>query len=88
MILQGSIEIQISEVFARLITASLHGIEVEEIESDEAVEDVIREMSNTIAGHLKANFQESGLSCELSIPSVTTGSDFEIETLGLVRDER
>jgi CheY-specific phosphatase CheX len=85
---KGNLDIQISESFARLVTASMQDIAVEEIESDQEVEDAIRELSSMIAGSLQANLRDSGLSCELSILSVTTGSDFESETFDMMRNER
>ncbi|MBW1758984.1 MAG: chemotaxis protein CheX [Deltaproteobacteria bacterium] len=84
----GCIRIHVSNAFARLITAGMLGMDLDEIQDEEDVHDVIRELSNMIGGKLKSNFCDSGLSCDLSIPSITTGSDFEINIPDMTRHER
>jgi len=49
---------------------------------------VIGELSNMIGGDLKSRLCDAGLPCQLSIPSITSGSDFKIESRGWVRSER
>jgi CheY-specific phosphatase CheX len=83
----GTMAIQVSDVFARLMTAAMMGIESEEIESEEEVKDVIREVCNIVGGSLKSALDDLGLSSEISIPSITTGKDFVIETLNMERYE-
>ena len=77
--LMGSVSIHVSDTFARIMAAAMLGMEVEEIEGEE-VNDVIGELSNMIGGDLKSRFCDLGFPCELSIPSVTSGSDFKIES--------
>jgi chemotaxis protein CheX len=84
----GCVSIQLLQDFARFITASMLGMEPEEIESDEEVNDVIGELSNMVGGGLKSRLCDAGLACALSIPSITTGSDFCIKSKGWVRNER
>lgn len=84
----GTVSIQLSDSFARFITASMLGLGLEEIEGEEEVNDVIGEVSNMVGGNLKSGFCDIGLICELSIPSITTGSDFKIESLNWGRHER
>ena len=84
----GSIEIQISNTFARIMTAAMLGMELEDVEGEADVYDVIGEFSNIIGGDLKSRLCDSGFPCELSIPSITRGSDFEIEPMGWTRHER
>jgi len=84
----GRINIHLSDGFARLITASMLGIELEEIEDQEEVNDVVCEFSNMIGGQLKAHISDCGLPCELSLPSITSGSDFHIEPKGWVKHEK
>ena len=83
----GSVNFHISGDFARLITADMLGMVPEEIEGWEEVEDVIGEVSNMIGGDLKSRLCDGGLPCDLSIPSVTSGRDFKIETMGFNRHE-
>lgn len=83
----GSVSIQVKEAFARSITAAMLGMEEDEIEGDEEVHDVIGELSNMIGGDLKSRLCDGGLDCELSIPSIITGSDFKTEIKGWERHE-
>jgi len=83
----GSISIYVSADFGRLMTAAMLDMELEEIECDEEVYDVIGELSNMIGGSLKSRLCDYGLPCELSIPSITTGSDFKIKSKNWSRYE-
>ena len=83
----GSVNIQVNEAFAREITAAMLGMEEDEIDGDEEVHDVIGELSNMVGGDLKSRLCDEGLNCNLSIPSITTGSDFKTETKGWERHE-
>lgn len=83
----GNVRIYLSDRFAGLVTAAMLGMEMDEIDDDEII-DVVGEVSNMIGGDLKSKLCDSGLPCELSIPSTIRGSDFRIETLGWTRFER
>ena len=83
----GSVSVQVNEAFARSITAAMLGMEEDEIDGDEEVHDVIGELSNMVGGDLKSRLCDGGLECELSIPSITTGSDFRMEIKGWERHE-
>jgi len=83
----GSVSIQVNEAFARQITAAMLGMEEDEIEGDEEVHDVIGELSNMVGGDLKSRLCDEGLNCDLSIPSITKGSDFRTEIKGWDRHE-
>lgn len=83
----GIFNIQVNDDFARAMTAAMLGIEAYEVESEEDVFDVIREMSNIIGGNLKSQFVDAGLSCILSTPSITNGVNFKVETMGTIRPE-
>ena len=84
----GSIKIHVDDTFARLMTAAMLGIELEEVKAEEDIHDAIGEFSNMIGGDLKSRLCDSGLPCELSIPTITSGSDFKIEPMGWTRHER
>ena len=73
----GTIRFHVGDDFARVMTAAMLGVELEEVDGEE-VNDVIGELSNMIGGDLKSRFCDSGFPCQLSIPSVTNGSDFNI----------
>lgn len=83
----GIFNIQVNDDFARIMTMAMLDIEENEIESDEEVYDVLREMSNMIGGNLKSQFVDAGLMCELSTPSITNGLDFKIESLKVTSPE-
>ena len=83
----GAINIQVDDSFGRTMTAAMLGMEPEEIESDEEIKDVIREICNIVGGNLKTDFENAGMSCAISTPSITAGEDFEMETLNMDRYE-
>jgi CheY-specific phosphatase CheX len=84
----GNICIHISRDFARIMAAAMLGMEPDEIEDDDEINDVIGEVSNMIGGDLKSKLCDAGFPCVLSIPNVTTGSDFKIESKGWARHEK
>lgn len=84
----GNIRIHVSNEFAKKITATMLGMEEEDIEDDEDIYDVIGELSNMIGGDLKSRLCDAGFPCQLSIPSTTIGKDFKIESLGWSRLEK
>ena len=84
----GNIHIHISDAFARLVTGAMLGMELEEIKGEQEVHDVIAEFSNMVGGDLKSRFSDFGFPCELSIPAITSGKDFTIESLDWTRHER
>jgi len=83
----GNVSLHVNENFARLITAAMLGMEIDEIEGDDEIFDVIGELSNMVGGDLKSRFCDADLACDLSIPSITSGSDFTTETKGWTRHE-
>jgi CheY-specific phosphatase CheX len=85
---QGVFIIQVNDDFARTMTAAMIGMEEDEIESQEEVYDVIRELSNIIGGNLKSSFVDVGLQCVLSTPAITNGLDFRVEALNIIKTQR
>ncbi len=85
---QGLFNIQVNDDFARTMTAAMLGCEEDEIESDEEVFDVLRELSNIVGGNLKSAFVDVGLSCVLSTPAITNGKDFRVESLNIIKTQR
>jgi len=84
----GMFSIHVGEAFSREMAAEMLGMEVEEIEGDEEIRDLLGEIGNIVGGNLKSAFTDAGLTCALSTPSFTTGSDFKIETLNMEKYER
>ncbi len=79
----GIISVDVSQEFARIMTASMMGGEPEEVEDDEEIKDLLGELSNIIGGNLKSQFSDKGMVCAISTPSITSGADFVIESLSM-----
>jgi chemotaxis protein CheX len=84
----GNLNLYVGQEFACQMTAAMLGMETDEIEGDEEVHDVIGELCNMICGDLKSRLCDVGLACELSIPSITCGKEFTIESRGWDRSEQ
>lgn len=84
----GIVNIQLGYDFARFITAAMLGLDEEELEGEEEIQDLIAKLSNIIGGKLKSSYTDIGLYCELSPPLITMGSDFTIESLNMEKFER
>ena len=85
--LMGSIAITVSDEFSKEMTASMLGMEIDEIEGEGEINDVILEVCNIIGGNLKSNFNDAGMDCVISTPSITIGMDFNIESMNMDRCE-
>ena len=83
----GNINIQVNEDYARIMTAAMLDMALDEIEDEEEIYDVIGEMSNMVGGDLKSRFCDAGYLCELSIPSVTSGNHYKVESKNWERHE-
>ncbi len=59
---------------ARAITGAMLGMEAAEVNGE--MPDAMGEMANMIAGLFRSKLVAEGLPCDISIPTVTVGSDF------------
>ena len=84
----GNISIHVSKEFAQKMTAEMLGMDDDEVEDDEEIHDVIGETSNMVGGNLKSRLCDVGLSCELSIPTITSGIGFKIDSMNWMRHEK
>ena len=84
----GNVNIHVTDDFARVMTAAMLDIEVSEIGGEEEVHDVIGELCNMIGGGLKSRLCDSGLPCKLSIPFISCGNSFRVESRGWASKER
>ena len=84
----GTLNIQATPDFARLMTATMLEIEPEELEDDGETRDLLSEISNIVGGNLKSALNDAGFTCVLSTPSMTYGGDFTIKSLNTDRFER
>ena len=84
----GTINIHISQGFCEEMAARMLGTAADEIDGDGEVEDLLSEICNIVGGNLKSAVTDTGAGCVFSTPSLTTGSDFTIESLNLEQYER
>ncbi len=84
----GNFRVTVSQAFARIMTAEMLGMEVDEIEGEDEVKDVILEACNIVGGNLKSGFNDGGLSCIISAPAIAMGNSFDINTLNMARYEK
>jgi flagellar motor switch protein FliN len=84
----GLINIHVTSQFARQLAAVMLDMDISDVNVETDVNDVIGELSNIIGGNLKSIFSDVGLRCELSTPSITSGSGFKIESMNMERYER
>ena len=84
----GNVNIHVTDVFARLMTAAMLDMQMSEIEGEEEVHDVIGELCNMIGGDLKSRLCDFGLPCKLSIPSIACGNSFTVRSKGWASKER
>jgi CheY-specific phosphatase CheX len=84
----GVVYIHVSCEFARLMTATMLGMKLEEVTDEVSINDVVGEMSNMVGGNVKSHLCDAGLTCALSIPSITRGIKFKIQCMDDARAER
>ncbi len=82
--LKGVLAVHCSEKAAKGITGAMLGMEVEELDGD--VKDAIGEITNMVAGGLKAAWASDGIDIELAIPTTVIGKS--IRTSGLAGGNR
>lgn len=74
----GAVMVECSDALARLATATMFAMPVDEV-ADEDVQDTIGEIANMTGGNLKSLLPGS---CHLSLPTVTSGIDYEHSVRG------
>ena len=77
----GLIYLYMNDDFAKLITCKLLGMELNEIDGDEVINDAIGEITNMTVGGFKNALCDCGLPCKLTIPSILRGSNFSVEPI-------
>jgi chemotaxis protein CheX len=75
---EAAVTVQCSERLARSATAGMFGLEVDDVD-DEDVSDCVGEVANMTGGNVKSALEGS---CQLSLPSVTTGRDYQVTVRG------
>lgn len=79
-VINGVVYLYTDVLFARRATGQMLGLTLEEVDNDEMVNDAIGELSNMIAGYVKARLSDSGgRSCLLTIPTIVRGRRLSVE---------
>ncbi|WP_051328105.1 flagellar motor switch protein FliN [Desulfatirhabdium butyrativorans] len=86
-VVSGVVSIHVNYDFAVFMASSMLGSTPEETGESE-VKDVMSELVNIVGGNVKSFLNDSGLTCVLSTPSITYGTDFIIETLNVEKYEK
>lgn len=73
----GVVYIRLEDPLARRLAAHILGTTAPE-ELDAGVQDVLGELVNMVVGSFKSNLCDAGLSCKLSLPTVSLVSDFHL----------
>lgn len=83
----GRVTIQVSDKFSRIMAGTMLDTNPGDITDPGEVKDVITEVCNMISGNLKSGLCDAGLSCELSVPTLTSGKDYKLDTMHATRQE-
>lgn len=81
---QGAVTVQLSHAFARRAAGLMFGMDDDEV-TDEEVNDTVGELANMTGGNVKSLLAGS---CQLSLPSVTTGLDYQVSIPGTRTTDR
>lgn len=81
---EGAVTIQLGEAKARQVAAVMFAMEPEEI-GEEEVSDAVGELANMTGGNVKSTMCGS---CQLSLPSVTSGRDYHVSVPGTTQRDR
>lgn len=79
--LSGVLSVQCSLDAGVTVAAGMLGMETDEVDADSDVLDAMGELANIIAGNVKTELGSTGEPLSLSVPTVVTGQDFQVETL-------
>ena len=85
--LAGAFYVHVSKPFGIILAMAMLGLEEDELDGISEAKDTLLEISNMLAGNLKSSFNDAGLPCHITTPSVTVGTDFSINTLNMARYE-
>jgi chemotaxis protein CheX len=75
---EGAVSVQASERFARRAAGLMFAMEEGEVDTEE-INDTIGELANMTGGNVKSLIEGS---CQLSLPSVTSGRDYAVSLPG------
>lgn len=75
----GAIYLYTRISFAKVMTSRMLGIEEDEVDTGEMINDALGELTNMVVGGVKSHLCDRGLSCTLTIPSIVRGQQLSVE---------
>ena len=75
----GRMRFLVTNEFARSMTAAKLGTQLENVEEDQQIQNLVSEITNTVADHLETEITEAGFSCEHSPPSISIIEDHKTD---------
>jgi chemotaxis protein CheX len=79
--LTGVVFLYSTNSFAKRMTGKLLGMEDNEVDGDEMVNDAMGEIANMVVGNIKSRLSDRGMPCVLTIPSIVRGHHLSIEPM-------
>jgi len=76
----GAVFLLVSEKFAHAMASAMLGSKPGEAIEESAINDVVSEIANMLAGGVKSRLTDDGIPCCMSTPSIIRGTSFLIET--------
>jgi len=73
----GMVTIQVDAAYARILAGSMLDLDPAELQNPADVKDVLTEVCNMVAGNLKSGLCDAGLNCDLSVPTLISGRDYQ-----------
>ncbi|MDP2325279.1 MAG: chemotaxis protein CheX, partial [Gammaproteobacteria bacterium] len=86
--LSGVIYLYTTIQFASRITRGLLGLNPEDPQRDDLVNDAMGEIANMVVGHFKSRLTDRGIACVMTIPSIVRGSHLGIEAVSHTKVKR
>ena len=77
----GVVYVRLEPSVAQRLAAAIIGARPEELTTLSEIDDVIGELVNIVAGNLKSNLCDTGITCALTVPKVSRTDDFKIKTV-------
>ncbi|MCI0541658.1 MAG: chemotaxis protein CheX [Verrucomicrobiales bacterium] len=77
----GVVHIRLEPRVAQRLAAAIIGVKSEELTNPAEIDDVIGELVNIVAGNLKSNLCDAGITCKLTTPRVSRTTDFQKKTV-------
>ena len=81
---QAIVCLRVSPKFSSVATAAMFGLEPASV-TEPDINDVVGELTNMIAGKIKANLRTEGELCSLSLPTIIRGTKVDLESVSGVQ---